>query len=72
MRHNDFDPEGKLNGVVFGLEELQQALAKIKESEKEIQMVATIAQTLFERVEDLNEKTTEQDKELTDLNQKIG
>ena len=50
----DFDTEGKYS-LKFNIftEELQCALDEIKKNEKDISMIAMVAQTLFEKTGDM-------------------
>ena len=48
-------------------EELQNALDEIKKIEKEGNMIAMVAQTLFEQTNDQRNKIAEQENEITDF-----
>ena len=66
MEQEDFNPQGKCRTSDWpdaDSEELKYALDEIKKNEKDLSMVVMIAQTLFEKTEDLQRRQTDLDEE---------
>lgn len=57
--------------IIVCLEELQSALDEIKKNEKDISLIAMVAQTLFEKTGDLQQKASDNENDLLGMETKI-